>query len=177
MVCYINVHVRFGVLILKCSVIHWNLRGEMCPVGLPYQISRHTRRGVGGRYYRNHSFPRTSFSPCVNFCTAAYPNSRSTHTPPYPLPTSFPRIFRPRDLRCHEIPLFTSLSTTPRTSSLFRTYARFIETNLDLGSANGLDRDEMKELGNDLWVICDGFDDTNGDEGEDAVDEYGEDEE
>jgi hypothetical protein len=40
----------------------------------------------------------------------------------------------------------------------------------------GLDRDEMKELGNDLWYIYDGFGDTDGGEGEDNEYELGEDE-
>jgi hypothetical protein len=35
----------------------------------------------------------------------------------------------------------------------------------------------MKELGNDLWGICDGFGDTDGDEGRVDWDELGEDEE
>lgn len=44
-------------------------------------------------------------------------------------------------------------------SSLFRASARFVEENLGFGVTEGLDTDEMKELANDLWVICDGFDD------------------
>jgi len=67
------------------------------------------------------------------------------------------------------------MSTTSRTSSLFRTYARFVEANLAMGRDEGMDRDEMKELGNDLWCICDGFGDMDGGEGVDN-DELGEDE-
>jgi hypothetical protein len=68
------------------------------------------------------------------------------------------------------------LSTTPKTSSLFRTYARFVEGNLDLGTDEGMDRDEMKELANDLWGICDAFGDTDGG-GDGGGNELGEDEE
>jgi hypothetical protein len=70
------------------------------------------------------------------------------------------------------------MSTTPRTSSLFRSYARFIDTNLGMGEDEGMDRDEMKELGNDLWCICDGFGDGDGPWGEEGEngDELGEDE-
>jgi len=41
-----------------------------------------------------------------------------------------------------------------------------------------MNRDEMKELGNDLWCICDGFGDSDGpgDEGGNNGDELGEDE-
>ncbi|KIM89767.1 hypothetical protein PILCRDRAFT_767219 [Piloderma croceum F 1598] len=100
----------------------------------------------------------------------------STHAPPYPLPNSFPRIFTSN--RSRTMPLFTSMSTTPRTSSLFRSYARFIEANLGMGGDEGMNRDEMKELGNDLWRICDGFGDSDGPGGEedDNRDELGEDE-
>ena len=98
-----------------------------------------------------------------------------THAPPYPLHNSFPHIFTIDRSHTRTIPLFTSLSTTPRTSSLFSTFARFVEANLDIGDVEGLGKDEMKELGNDLWGICDGFGD--GDEGRVDWDELGEDEE
>ena len=70
------------------------------------------------------------------------------------------------------------MSTTPRTSSLFRSYARFIEANLGMGGDEGMNRDEMKELGNDLWCICDGFGDSDRPGGEEGGngDELGEDE-
>lgn len=96
------------------------------------------------------------------------------HSTAYPLPTSFPRIFESNHPKADTVSLFTSLSTTPRTYALFSTYARFVETHLDFGGAVGLDRDEMKELGNDLWAICDGYGDTDADV---AEDELGEDEE
>lgn len=44
-------------------------------------------------------------------------------------------------------------------SSLFLSSARFVEGNLAFGVEEGLDTDEMKELANDLWVMCDGYDD------------------
>jgi hypothetical protein len=47
-----------------------------------------------------------------------------------------------------------------------------------MGEDEGMDRDEMKELGNDLWCICDGFGDGDGPWGEEGEngDELGEDE-
>jgi len=47
-----------------------------------------------------------------------------------------------------------------------------------MGGDKGMNRDEMKELGNDLWSICDGFGDIDGPGGEegDNGDELGEDE-
>jgi len=80
--------------------------------------------------------------------------------PHYPLPTSFPKIFPNPSSRT--VSTFTSVSITPRMSSLFRAYARFIEQNLSSGAAEGLNADEMKELANDLWVICDGYEDDSG---------------
>jgi len=100
-----------------------------------------------------------------------------THAPPYPLHNSFPRVFAINRAHTRTIPLFTSLSTTPRTSSLFRTFARFVEVNLHNGDEEGLDKDDMKELGNDLWGIIDGFGDTDGNDGRVDWDELGEDEE
>ena len=101
----------------------------------------------------------------------------STHAPPYPLPTSFPHIFpsASNNSRAHSIPLFTSLSTTPRTSKLFRAYAKFVEANVDLGNLVGLDRDETKELVNELWRIADGYDGESSDD-DTEVDDVGEDE-
>ena len=100
----------------------------------------------------------------------------STHAPPYPLPTSFPHIFpsENNNFRARSTPLFTSLSTTPRTSKLFRAYAKFVEANMDLGNSVGLDRDETKELVNELWRIADGYDGEGSDDTE--VDDVGEDE-
>ncbi|KZP14004.1 tubulin nucleotide-binding domain-like protein [Athelia psychrophila] len=111
----------------------------------------------------------------------------STHAPLYPIPTSFPAIFpapSPTPLRVRAVPLFTSLSTTPRTSALFHRYAAFVDSQATLNMSNGgvnggngdgcgMDRDEIKELSEALWGICDGYD------GEEPVneDDHGEDEE
>lgn len=48
---------------------------------------------------------------------------------------------------------------------------------MDSGDAVGLDRDEMKELGNELWRIADGYNGESGGDGEEVMNEMDEDEE
>ncbi|KAF7969428.1 hypothetical protein HWV62_27377 [Athelia sp. TMB] len=128
---------------------------------------------------RGFSLPQTT---AYNTWRAEYhlrePFLLSTHAPLYPIPSSFPPIFPPTapEKRARAVPLFTSLSTIPRTAALFRRHATFVEANLGAGAAGGLDRDEMKELGNDLWRVCDGYDGEDGGGGGGEGD-FGEDEE
>lgn len=149
-----------------------------------FRPSLHMSRGLSSKVYNDPSYIRTHLSfTSARLRLQSYSLiglNDSTHAPPYPLPTSFPHIFPSTytNSRAESIPLFTSLSTTPRTSKLFRSYAKFVEANVDLGDAVGLDRDEMKELGNELWGIADGYDDgENCDDVETGVDDIGEDEE
>lgn len=113
----------------------------------------------------------------------------SVHAPAYPLPTSFPSFFKSPRLNAsgrggllaptRSAPLFTSVVTGSGTADLFSTYARFVEDcvrrKADVGV--GVDRDELRDLGNDLWTLHDNFADGNTGLGGNDDDSMGEDEE
>ncbi|KAK1222748.1 mtDNA inheritance, partitioning of the mitochondrial organelle [Marasmius sp. AFHP31] len=105
-------------------------------------------------------------------------NAMSTNPmlPPLPLPSSFPNIFADHTILDHEarrraggmngnVGIFSSLSATAGTGTLFADYARFVSKCVEQrrGSAltHGLvdDLDDLRELANDLWTIRDGYDD------------------
>ena len=116
---------------------------------------------------------------------------RSIHAPAYPTPTSFPR-FAPRpsvppssdpidDQEARHRAL-TTLTTTSATSRLFAAYARLVQECVDRRSEvvvrMGLEFDEMRELKDDLWALCDQYaGDEGGYGGEGEEEELGEDEE
>lgn len=90
-----------------------------------------------------------------------------THAPAYPLPASFPTfplgknnlIRRPGVLAT--TPVLSSIAISTSTAALFASYARLVEQCLRRVSSTdvipGVDRDEMKELANDLWTLHDGY--------------------
>ncbi|KAJ3800617.1 Misato segment II tubulin-like domain-containing protein [Lentinula aff. detonsa] len=100
----------------------------------------------------------------------------STHTQPYPLPSSFPDIFCDEEIltnymrtphadRSSVLPsatLFSSLSTSSSTAEMFSEYATYLQACVDrrkTGILPGLveTSDDIKELVNDLWTIHDGY--------------------
>ncbi|KAJ3806431.1 Misato segment II tubulin-like domain-containing protein [Lentinula aff. lateritia] len=100
----------------------------------------------------------------------------STHAQAYPLPSSFPDIFRnegiltnhrqtlhmERNLVLPSASLFTTLSANSRTAEMFADYAKVAQTCVDrrkIGILPGLvdSLDDIKELVNDLWTIHDGY--------------------
>jgi hypothetical protein len=62
--------------------------------------------------------------------------------------------------------MFSSISTGTATSAVFERYAYFVEDCLKRNSSvmAGLEKDELKDLSNDLWVLRDRF--AEGDSGE-----------
>ncbi|KIK50577.1 hypothetical protein GYMLUDRAFT_182599 [Collybiopsis luxurians FD-317 M1] len=104
------------------------------------------------------------------------PYAMSTHSVAYPLPSSFPDIFRDETMlydsrkntptgpsfQLPSIASFSMLSTDTSTAEAFADYARFIQICIDrrrtgilTGKIETLD--DMKELVNDLWTIHDGY--------------------
>lgn len=94
----------------------------------------------------------------------------STHAGAYPIPTSFPPFFKPLDTKSShrrgvltqptECAVFSSLSTSSSTGSLFSSYTSTIETYLRRKpdtEALGFDRDDLKDLVGDLWTLHDKF--------------------
>ena len=75
------------------------------------------------------------------------------HTPTYPIPTSFP-IHTDRFGRPIGVNMLTSLATSSDTGRLFKNYATFVGDCARRRRLNlGIDLDELKELGNDLWTL------------------------
>ncbi|KAG6864459.1 hypothetical protein C0991_009321, partial [Blastosporella zonata] len=92
----------------------------------------------------------------------------TTHTAPYPIPTSYPAFFKdseatPTSSQIHpgtQSAVFSSLSTGSRTALLFSAHASAIDAYLKKkpdAEALGFDGDELKELVNDLWTLYDSF--------------------
>ncbi|EMD35050.1 hypothetical protein CERSUDRAFT_107070 [Gelatoporia subvermispora B] len=84
----------------------------------------------------------------------------SIHAPAYPLPNSFPKFFE-TPTPTHSTRLLSSLSTTSQSTRIFVQYATLVEDAIkrhtDVTSQMGLEADELKELRDDLWAICDAF--------------------
>lgn len=61
----------------------------------------------------------------------------------------------------HSTRLLSSLSTTSQSTRIFARYATLVEDAIkrhtDVTSQMGLEADELKELRDDLWAICDAF--------------------
>jgi hypothetical protein len=93
----------------------------------------------------------------------------SVHAPGYPLPSSFPSIFNSAPTKDQfTVPstsMFSSVSTGTQTSALFERYALFVDDCLKRkpNVMAGVEKDDIKDLTNDLWVLRDGF---AGDSGE-----------
>ncbi|KAF8639297.1 hypothetical protein AX17_001608 [Amanita inopinata Kibby_2008] len=105
----------------------------------------------------------------------------STNAPAYPLPSSYPSIFKNTDFvtspyRTDPAPTprvaaLSSICATSKTSRMFSAYADFVERCLKSGAIDasvGIDADETRELVNDLWTLHDSYvlDNCMGDEGE-----------
>ena len=98
---------------------------------------------------------------CVLHARVRRPFDRfySSHAPAYPIPTSYPRIFGPTTPE--SIGVFSSLTTSSRLASMFEAGARFVETcgrrHQDVVAKFGLDKDELREIRDDLWVAHDAY--------------------
>jgi hypothetical protein len=57
--------------------------------------------------------------------------------------------------------MMSSLTTTSLTSKLFKNYATFVEKCVKrrIDSGTGVEFDELRDLGNDLWTLHDNFSD------------------
>ncbi|KAI0717734.1 tubulin nucleotide-binding domain-like protein [Cerioporus squamosus] len=114
----------------------------------------------------------------------------SIHAPAYPTPTSFPAFFAPP--RDPDLPpaehkqarhrALSTLTTSSATAKLFASYARLTQECVDRRAEvvlrMGLEFDEVRELKDELWALCDLYagDDRGEDDGSGDA-EVGEDEE
>jgi hypothetical protein len=94
------------------------------------------------------------------------------HALAYPIPSSFPSyILDPSSIMPHEptgifsrsrpTSMMSSLSITSLTSSLFSNYATFIDRCVQrkVDTGTGVDFDDLRDLGNELWTLHDNFHD------------------
>jgi hypothetical protein len=85
----------------------------------------------------------------------------SIHAPAYPVPTSYPSIFR--HTKPTSMKIISSLVTTPSTSIPLTGYAKFVEQTARTRRSDGvlmsmdLESDDVKELATALWEIVDGY--------------------
>ncbi|TBU44587.1 tubulin nucleotide-binding domain-like protein [Dichomitus squalens] len=123
------------------------------------------------------------------------PTSISFRAPAYPTPTSFPRIVKEASMLSssssnrssqngvsdiyHNV--FSALTTSSATSRLFASHARLaqecVDKRAEVVTRMGLEFDEIRDLKDDLWALCDQYADDGGEGREDADEEIGEDEE
>ncbi|KAH9893938.1 tubulin nucleotide-binding domain-like protein [Cubamyces lactineus] len=98
--------------------------------------------------------------------TAKTPAPFSIHAPPYPTPSSFPRFFS--QTRTHPLRgsgdkhrVLSSLSTSSATAPLLASYATLVQECVDrragIVARMGLEFDEMRELKDELWALCDRY--------------------
>lgn len=95
--------------------------------------------------------------------------------PAYPIPTSFPPFFQSStddqnqqnqtadsepSFKPHTVEVLSSANTSAASADLFANYAKLADSSwkrADIINAVGLDRDELKDLANDLWTLGDNF--------------------
>lgn len=111
------------------------------------------------------------------------------YAPPYPAPTTYPLFSETVAIGRSSHPgiltrpcaSFSSIATSSSSATLLSAYAISIETCLKrrpVEEAVGIDKDELKELANDLWSLHDNFNDGDGSMQDDNdADCFGEDEE
>ncbi|KAI0632877.1 tubulin domain-containing protein [Trametes polyzona] len=110
-------------------------------------------------------------SNLTNIRSTMYPTLtlRSIHAPPYPTPTSFPRFFASSSppgtnaASQHDAKhrALSALSTSSATAPLFAAYAALaqecVDRRADVVGRVGLEFDEVRELKDDLWALCDRY--------------------
>ncbi|KAG2143689.1 Misato segment II tubulin-like domain-containing protein [Suillus clintonianus] len=126
--------------------------------GLPNQHDVFARRNVT-RGLLDQDL--AAFDAWCDLSSLQEPLISSIHAPAYPVPTSFPSIFRhtkPTSMR-----MMSSLVTAPSTSIPLTLYARFVEQTARTRRSDGvlmsmgLESDDVKELASALWEIVDGY--------------------
>ncbi|KAG0698563.1 Misato segment II tubulin-like domain-containing protein [Suillus ampliporus] len=112
----------------------------------------------------------TAFNAWCDLSSLQEPLISSTHAPAYPVPTSFPSIFR--HTRPASMRMTSSLVTAPSTAISLTGYARFVEQTARTRRSDGmlmnmgLESDDVKELASALWEIVDGYGNDRMDEGD-----------
>ncbi|PSR73009.1 hypothetical protein PHLCEN_2v11113 [Hermanssonia centrifuga] len=85
----------------------------------------------------------------------------SVHAPVIPIPSSYPAYFKSR--RPSAATAFSSVVTSSRTAPLFASYASLAEDcmhrHTDVIDKMGLEKDDIRQLKEDLWALEDGYKD------------------
>ncbi|KAI0326804.1 tubulin nucleotide-binding domain-like protein [Cubamyces sp. BRFM 1775] len=96
------------------------------------------------------------------YLSAKSPAPFSIYAPPYPTPSSFPRFFsEAQTKRGDKHRVLSSLSTSSATAPLLASYATLVQEcvdrRADVVGRMGLEFDEMRELKDELWALCDRY--------------------
>ena len=134
---------------------------------------RDTKNGAPALFFENPTTRGNYLERRFSKLDSELSHLPSIHLPPYPLSISFPTFDTPllshsrAQTRTHldqpsplpSIPMFSSLTTTSETATLFSAYATFVSECIRRKSdvVVGLDLDILRELGNDLWTLHDNF--------------------
>ncbi|KAG2135404.1 Misato segment II tubulin-like domain-containing protein [Suillus bovinus] len=161
-----------GVVSLPCSVTEATFTDLYCnfSTGLSNKgehaifARRNVTRGLQDQ-------DLAAFDAWCDLSSLREPLISSIHAPSYPVPTSFPSIFRhtkPTSMR-----MVSSLVTAPSTSIPLMGYARFVEQTARTRRSDGalmsmdLESDDVKELASALWEMVDGYGNDRMDEAND----------
>lgn len=93
--------------------------------------------------------------PCIATLAQIF---RSIHATAYPTPTSFPHISTSPSEKHRAL---SALTTSSATAPLLASYATLAQScadrRADVVVRMGLEFDEMRELKDDLWALCDRY--------------------
>ncbi|KAI9068825.1 tubulin nucleotide-binding domain-like protein [Trametes sanguinea] len=128
-------------------------RGDNAPGG-KVPVTEYARLQV------SRGFSSTEHEKYDEHFSAKSPAPFSIHAPAYPTPSSFPPLSASSDPAEKQRAL-SSLSTSTATARLFASYATLVQACVDrraeVVARMGLEFDEMRELKDHLWALCDRY--------------------
>ncbi|OJT12345.1 Protein dml-1 [Trametes pubescens] len=120
--------------------------------------SGNTRAAEYARLHVSRGFNASEYAPYEDYFDARSPAPFSIHATPYPTPTSFPHISTSPSEKHRAL---SALTTSSATAPLLASYATLVQScadrRADVIVRMGMEFDEMRELKDDLWALCDRY--------------------
>ncbi|KAI0651282.1 tubulin nucleotide-binding domain-like protein [Trametes meyenii] len=113
------------------------------------------------RLHVSRGFTPSDYGKYDGYFSQKMPPPFSIHAPPYPTPSSFPHFYASPADAANKHRALSSLSTSSATAPLFATHATLVQTcvdrRADVVGRMGLEFDELRELKDELWALCDRY--------------------
>ncbi|KAJ8482568.1 hypothetical protein ONZ51_g5273 [Trametes cubensis] len=147
------------------SEINWSCEAEKRIYDLSAAAEADARYGNApateyARLQVARGFSPSERTKLEDYFRAKTPTPFSIPAPPYPTPSSFPH-FCSRTRREDRHRVLSSLSTSSATAPLLASYATLaqecVDRRADVVTRMGLEFDEMRELKDELWALCDRY--------------------